>query len=417
MPHDNNGRIYISNGHGIDIRGDVAYVLGRRSGDVGHLCGDTDDPMDGGTVDRGGKINRWSAHKPVEVNTPRRLTDQDFAAIHYGMDAHARLGSYMQSDYSDFFWGYARPQTFYRVLDFDGYNHKAKAPDLYTYAYPIYVNMPAENGRFRITFYEDADEIPILNEEYKTTSQTSATKAALSNWHVVLLVYVPGNATMLYNTGKTLSEFTASGLIDYHEAIHAADVGKSATLVPALVYPNSQMTVGMNTFSGSFLNNYYFIPLSFTEQMEGMKEVVIAVFYYLEGMSIGHSTMTRPHTGYNYYSFTSIGVVATKNNMGSATGDFRLRFGIKRTESGVEKKYYSRTQYEYSLTTSSGHSPFEWDFPTNASGTITFIPAFVEESSSVPVSLQSGDVFFLEVALMSGGQELQVTTVNVGTQE
>lgn len=40
MPHDSNGRIFTQNGQGIDVRGDVAYVLGRSTGDVGQLCGD-----------------------------------------------------------------------------------------------------------------------------------------------------------------------------------------------------------------------------------------------------------------------------------------------------------------------------------------------------------------------------------------
>lgn len=409
MPHDSNGHIYVDNDLGIDVRADVAYVLGRNTGDIGQLCGDVDAS---GQLLAEPRINKWSAHKPVEFNAPRRLTDQDFAAIHYGLDAHERLGSYMQSDYSDFFWEYARPQTFYRLLDFDGYNHKAKAPDLYTYAYPIYINQASENGRFRITFYEDANEIPVLDEQYKATPQATAPTAALSEWIVVLLIY-GGGTTHLYNTGKKLSEFAASDVIDYHTSIAGYQVGANVTIVPALVYPNDQMVVGDNLFTGSFLNNYYFVPLNFTEQMEHTYNRTIQFFHYLEGMSIGHDSMVRPHTGYNYYSFTSIGLVARKNNTGSNTVRFTLRLGVRRGSGSTEKKYYSQSQYTYDITTTSTAAPYVWYFPTNTSGTITFRPTFRETDVSTPISLQSGDVFFLEITERVGGETV---TTDVGTQ-
>lgn len=395
----------MSNSNGIisapvQVVEDIAYVLGESSGDLGTLC-------------LSGNINPWSAHKPIEFESPWRVTDQKFAELHYGLDAHVRLGSLMQSDYSDFFWEYIKPSTWFRALDFDGYNHQAVPPDLYTYAYPIYVNRADENGRFRITFYDDASEIPILNEAYKTTSQASAVTAALSNWIVVLLIY-SGLTTHLYNTGKTLSEFAASGLIDYHDAVSGLQTGAHVTIVPALVYPNNQMSVGDNIFSGSFLNNYYFVPLNFTSAMEHSYELEVLYYHYLEGMNIGHDTMVKPHAGYNYYSFTSIGLVAQKNNTGSNTVPFTLKLGIRRGSGSTQTIYYSLSQYDVSITTTSTQPPLVWYFPTNASGTITFSPAFRKAGTTdTPVTVQSGDVFFLEVTERVGGE---VVTTDVGVQ-
>lgn len=64
MPHDNQGRIFIDTSvtpnKGIDVCADIAYVLGRNTGDVGQLCGDVD--KDGNVV---GAINPWALYKPA----------------------------------------------------------------------------------------------------------------------------------------------------------------------------------------------------------------------------------------------------------------------------------------------------------------------------------------------------------------
>ena len=136
----------------IDVVGDVAYVLGRQTGDVGYLCGDTDVVVDGVVVDHGGKINKFSFGKPVRFNKFEGLTDTEMASINCGLSkveltkmlaksAGMGTSSYTKAECIAQVaeWAYLKPRGYngggagvhewYRVLDFDGYNHDAIAPD------------------------------------------------------------------------------------------------------------------------------------------------------------------------------------------------------------------------------------------------------------------------------------------------
>lgn len=131
MPHDSNGRIFTQNGQGIDVRADVAYVLGRSTGDVGQLCGDVRwDDNEQAWVDAHA-INIYTKHKPVRWNSPAPLTSAQLGALRWGLSLNAN--PVLSKNYQDPYWKYAPPRgrsrsEWYRILDFDGYNHRAISP-------------------------------------------------------------------------------------------------------------------------------------------------------------------------------------------------------------------------------------------------------------------------------------------------
>lgn len=139
MPHDNNGRIYIDTqtGKGIDVRGDIAYVLGRSTGDVGQLCGDVDA---NGTRLIPSKINKEAKFKPV-VYPSWSATKATVPTLYRGSDGKCGIEipvltatefalSTIQSlienaaDYA-LLPPTGGPNSPYRVLDFDGYDSQA----------------------------------------------------------------------------------------------------------------------------------------------------------------------------------------------------------------------------------------------------------------------------------------------------
>ena len=158
MPHDSNGRIYTDNGHDIDVRGDVAYVLGRTTtGDVGQLCGDVD--ANGNVV---GKINPWARYKPARgssvgfINRTLNLDSlglggaNNVAGPPYATTIQGFINLYADTEYlwgteKAHGWRYLRPrgasqQEWYRLFDFlpvvngvvqvgsYGYYHRAASP-------------------------------------------------------------------------------------------------------------------------------------------------------------------------------------------------------------------------------------------------------------------------------------------------
>lgn len=381
----------------ISVKGDIGYVLGSNSGDVKTLC-------------LLPNINPWSAKKPVEHNSPAYTTDQKFTELLYGLDNQKRTLGQLSAFPSSFYWKYNKPSTWFRVMDFNGYNHGATAPDIYLHLYPLYVNHPAENGRIAVTWNADGSEIPVLDMQIKTTTQSGAPSAALSGWYLCFIVYMGANTPRLFSTGHPLTYFYPTQIVDISTAIYSTDVGETADIVPCLVYPDSQLTDGLHELSGGFMNQYYAIPLSFTDAQEADLSGEVLLFEWLKGMTIGHSQIIQPQTGANTYRFSSIGVVAQQNNTGSATCNFTLKLGLRRTVSGVTRVYYSLSTLNVDITSTSVNPPLLWSFPTAANGYINFTPSFSSVYGNT--TAQAGDILFLEVAY-SGG--LQTVTADVLT--
>lgn len=143
MPNDGN-RIYSEtrNGvkYGIDVTTDVGAVLGVASNDVGYLCSN-----------RHGKIKPWSKYKPVEAPIPgwdvhKRYEQRmvggalSWVEVSSGGIAGYRgargdcglsvtvMSAVNLAGSADAQWKYEPPRSWYRLSDFDGYYHGARAP-------------------------------------------------------------------------------------------------------------------------------------------------------------------------------------------------------------------------------------------------------------------------------------------------
>lgn len=133
MPHSN-GRVYTDHSVtpklGIDAVRDVAYVLGRNTGDWKQLCGDVD--QNGNDVN---KINIYAINKPIRWSGRRTPNASFRAAARYGLYLNSTLRPSLS--YQDPYWKYNKPRgrdysERYRITDFDGYYHFAEAPLLQT---------------------------------------------------------------------------------------------------------------------------------------------------------------------------------------------------------------------------------------------------------------------------------------------
>lgn len=101
---------------------DVAHTLGVNSTDVGYLCYNTH-----------GKINKWSAKKPLAlIGSPLPLDDSVFKKNDFGLDVDdAQMTSINLNDlFVNKEWQYIAPAEgdWARLTDFEGYNHNAVCP-------------------------------------------------------------------------------------------------------------------------------------------------------------------------------------------------------------------------------------------------------------------------------------------------
>ena len=116
----------------VDVYGDIAAVFGIASGDVGYLFANA-------------PINKWSLYKPVRHPSPGVLTDAMFKSVNYGYEpnSYSLLSAAVTAWQGGSIWNYLKPRglngggtgvhEWYRVLDFDGYNHSSLCPFDVTY--------------------------------------------------------------------------------------------------------------------------------------------------------------------------------------------------------------------------------------------------------------------------------------------
>lgn len=141
MPHTSNGKIYIDKTvtphKGIDVRGDIAVVLGRDTGDIGQLYWDKDKY--GSTIAHPA-VNMWSRKKPVpwSINNTRNLHPQEahqndwwkgidgnFGIVAKSADTTNVL-SFIDGEMNG--WTYSRDALAPRVYDFEDYYQNAPNP-------------------------------------------------------------------------------------------------------------------------------------------------------------------------------------------------------------------------------------------------------------------------------------------------
>lgn len=130
-----NGKIYIDTttnpDTGVSVY-DVQTVLGRGTGDVGLLC--SDQEWYNNALRRVNKINKWAKYKPLRSSKLGTLTDAERVELNQGltMTKYTNPADLVSGYESDYAYQPPRGKTTYnewfRLLDFNGYNHYAEGP-------------------------------------------------------------------------------------------------------------------------------------------------------------------------------------------------------------------------------------------------------------------------------------------------
>lgn len=116
---------------------------------LGYYKRDTNGNRNLGTIIKNANINKMSLRKPVRSNSAEPITEEELITLKCGLNPRrvnlllqSIIGntSFVENSEDDCMseiaeWTYNRPRGLatynerFRILDFDGYNHKAKAPD------------------------------------------------------------------------------------------------------------------------------------------------------------------------------------------------------------------------------------------------------------------------------------------------
>lgn len=231
----------------IDVISDVATVLGRNTGDIGRLCSDTDN----NGVDQN-IIKFWSLKRPIRHSFVGELTDAQWKAANYGYTiasytkpvGEAQTGL-IYGHINNQSWQYLKPRgashnEWFRLLDFDGYNHAATNPFEISYeATPVQGN----NSRIYLDFLD----------EFLTWGLFSSFAPTYTSLHLGLIAYSasvsnPQSCYLLPVTssqsGQTLLDIAGQGFFNFPVSSNVFSVGSSYKLRPILMTYNAGSNYG-----------------------------------------------------------------------------------------------------------------------------------------------------------------------------
>lgn len=272
MSHGN-GTIY---GPNIDVRGDVAAVLGRNTGDVYLLCSDQ-EWYDTGNVDGNGNpiyakrdagaVKPWPKFKPIrdtDCDTILTLADRQDAYFGFKVDQcgpNGNIATFISNYASQ--WQYLKPRgidvtpiEWCRILDFDGYDAAANSfVNINDKTFPA--SYTVGQGGVGVTFHLGinagnnlhAGSISINDFKLGGSEGTEFANCYFG------LIFVSGPTTKII-TGNTPAQAVGSGgtggvevfIAESNGALSGLTTGTTYTVYPVLsIYQHSSLSNFANT--------------------------------------------------------------------------------------------------------------------------------------------------------------------------
>lgn len=372
MANDGN-RIYIGS-TGVEIY-DLQRVLGRGVNDLGLLC--SDQEWDGGFLVRANKTNKWAMCKPVRLNKLGLIDNNDRASVHCGLTPvsvpkiiaksifyNGGSSSYTEQDglgqISE--WNYNPPRgkssnEWFRLRDFEGYDHRAIAPDSgwssreYTQsetnqmaASSVSVTTSgAYSGRnFLISTYNGSDYgifYSGFNMRFGDASSESIGTIThmdipikyitelSGNWRLCLAVWVPAHGN--YSEGWGL--FVSNSTIAQFFVDHPGSASNMRDLLPNLT---------SNPVAATYIKTYVESEGGYA-QLDAVPMLIKDVTYGYNGQNVGTNFAIRADSQTEGYCMPS-GNGVIEFHFGTPPTPIYYRISYK-SEGGLVKGYLSNT--------------------------------------------------------------------------
>jgi len=199
----------------VDLRGDIAVVLAKNSGDLG-------------TLYNANEVNMWSKKKPVDWHLSSLFMDHMFPQENHpndwfkGYNGDYGIVSKSFNNISPVYaaidgdkngWVYQRDPVNFRALDFDGYYHAARNPFEH-----LYVGMDrtsvAPNGELTFEYQYSEPNIDTDHEigitDIYCYTPAGGGKRTLGNMYLAFLIYHKVNGAYSYYGWTSIQETLSS---------------------------------------------------------------------------------------------------------------------------------------------------------------------------------------------------------------
>lgn len=235
-------------------------------------------------------IKMWAKNKPIKNAKTANITEDDRMNANYGLYIPAMTWPEIVNSTNDAqrFWQYEKPTgppyEYYRVRDFNGYNHVPVGLTMRLRYEAIYSGTEAK-------FYVNVGNIgstDIPMDKVTVEKDTiEATKVSIASMSLYLLITI-GSSRYIVNTGKS---FTNASLGEATISFAIPNNTSGSTLkVYALLGNTSYIPSGTTqlTSTTDTMAQVKFVPLSLSSAMEAEKSVTIADYALLPNLSVSY---------------------------------------------------------------------------------------------------------------------------------
>lgn len=332
-------------------------------------------------------IKMWARNKPIRHGATGNITEDARADKNYGLYIPAMTWPNIinSTGTADRQWQYLKPrgpQTYgewYRLRDFDGYNHNPVGLTMRMTYEAVYAGTQA---KFYV-YMGNVGSTDIPMDKVTISKDTiTETKVSLSSMTLCLLISI-GSTKYLVNTGK---KYTASdlGAATITFDIPSSVKGQTLKVYALLAYTSDYIPSGTTTLSSTTdtIAQVNFISLNLTSSMEAEKSVTIAEYSLLPNLQISYGFTTPIPQG--YFQITNMFLRAETG--GSKTAEINVEVYVRR---------YSGASY---TVITGGNKTFTGSFSLYSGSTYSFnIGSF---TLNKPADNKVGDEVWMRVSVL-----------------
>lgn len=230
------------------------------------------------------KINKWAKYKPVQFTSVASISDQSRYEVNYGIDVNSAysldIASLFTKAASNPDWAYIKPTSYFRLGDFDKYNHNAVQP--YRYSFPD--SDTTNTNTFSTTFYivvnSNSEINPVTDFAYIDQLNKDLFKFGVAykhkDWSTDQIQFAVGSS-LSSNPSTIEIPLTFSKMGEYTLLpVITQESGGTSTAAPTIYLPNGYRTYTLirvysqalltvsnfNNISWSYSNNLLYQTLS-----------------------------------------------------------------------------------------------------------------------------------------------------------
>lgn len=255
------------------------------------------------------KINKWAKYKPVQFTSVTSISDQSRYEVNYGIDVNSAysldIASLFTKAASNPDWAYIKPTSYFRLGDFDKYNHKAEQPYRYSFPDSDTTNTSTFSTTFYIRINGNSEINPVTDFAYIDALNKDLFKFGIAykhkNWSTDQIQFAVGNS-LSSNPSTIEIPVTFSEMGEYTILpVITQETGGTSSAAPTIYLPNGYRTYTLTrVYSQALLTISNFSSISWSYSNNLLYQTLSSSTTNLSIVSKDGSTVPQTYGTFTY---------------------------------------------------------------------------------------------------------------------